>query len=272
MDRSDLSGHVALVTGANHGIGAAIAVSLAASGASVLLTYLRLNDEGPLDGVTEASRQAHASGPQAVVATIEDLGGRVVAIEADLTDASTATLLFDEAEERLGPVDILVNNASGWVADTFKTVDTDRLGRSLRPLSAETVDQVFAVDARASALLIAEFARRHTTRGADWGRIVGLSSGGPDGFPEEVSYGAAKAALENLTMSAAYELGDLGITANIVHPPVTDTGWVTPEVAQAVAEADDMFHVATPEQVAEVVRFLCSDEAGLVTGNVLRLR
>lgn len=60
------------------------------------------------------------------------------------------------------------------------------------------------------------------------GRIVGMSSGGPDAFPEEVSYGAAKAALENYTMSAAYELADLGITANIVHPPVTDTGWITP--------------------------------------------
>jgi 3-oxoacyl-[acyl-carrier protein] reductase len=76
--------------------------------------------------------------------------------------------------------------------------------------------------------MIAEFARRHREGGGTWGRIVGMSSGGPDGFPREVSYGAAKAALENLTMSAAYELADVGITANIVHPPVTDTGWITP--------------------------------------------
>jgi len=64
-------------------------------------------------------------------------------------------------------------------------------------------------------------------RGATWGRIVGLTSGSPFGFPNEVSYGAAKAALENYTLSAATELARFGITANVVHPPITDTGWVT---------------------------------------------
>lgn len=72
-----------------------------------------------------------------------------------------------------------------------------------------------------SARLIGEFARRDAARGATWGRIVGLTSGGPMGFPNEVSYGAAKAALENYTMSAAFELAPLGVTANVVHPPVT---------------------------------------------------
>ena len=92
------------------------------------------------------------------------------------------------------------------------------------------------------------------------------------GFPEEVSYGAAKAALENLTMSAAFELADLGITANIVRPPVTDTGWITPEVERAVRESDELLHIAQPDEVAEVVSFLCSDEAALITANVLQLR
>ena len=78
--------------------------------------------------------------------------------------------------------------------------------------------------------MIAEFARRHIARHGDWGRIVSLTSGGPDGFPSEVSYGAAKAALENFTMSAAWELGRFGITANVVYPPVTDTGWLTPQI------------------------------------------
>ena len=84
----------------------------------------------------------------------------------------------------------------------------------------------------AAALLIAEFARRHIARGADWGRIIGLTSGGGLGFPEEVSYGAAKAAQVNYTMSAALELAPYGITANMVHPPVTDTGWVTARSAR----------------------------------------
>jgi 3-oxoacyl-[acyl-carrier protein] reductase len=101
---------------------------------------------------------------------------------------------------------------------------------------------------------------------------VGLTSGGPAGFPGEVSYGAAKAALENYTMSAAVELADLGITANIVYPPVTDTGWVTDDVRRFVAASDDHFHVADPAEVAGVIAWLCTDAAALVTGNIVRLR
>jgi len=87
-----------------------------------------------------------------------------------------------------------------------------------------------------------------------------------------VSYGAAKAALENYTMAAALELAGRGITANIVHPPVTDTGWVTDEVRAAVAANPQLTHVATADEVAAVITFLVSDAAHLVTGNVLRLR
>ena len=101
---------------------------------------------------------------------------------------------------------ILVNNASGWVADTFTPDPVGPFGRALAACRSETVDRNLGVDARAAALLIAELARRHVGRGATWGRIVGLTSGGPNGFPQEVSYGAAKAALENYTMSAATEL------------------------------------------------------------------
>jgi 3-oxoacyl-[acyl-carrier protein] reductase len=105
-----------------------------------------------------------------------------------------------------------------------------------------------------------------------WGRIITLTSGGPEGFPEEVSYGAAKAALVNYTLSAATELADLGITANAVHPPVTDTGWVTDEVKAAVAESDHLVHIADPADVAAVITHLASDDAWLITGNVIRLR
>ena len=124
----------------------------------------------------------------------------------------------------------------------------------------------------APALLIAEFARRHIARGADWGRIIGLTSGGDLGFPEEVSYGAAKAAQENYTMSAALELAPYGVTANMVHPPVTDTGWVTDAVRGEVAASTELIHVASPEQVAGVIAWLASDAAALVTGNVVTLR
>jgi 3-oxoacyl-[acyl-carrier protein] reductase len=268
---SDLSGHVALVTGANHGIGAATARTLADLGAGVLLTYLR-SDEAADPEMPDAYRRARSETADAVVGAIEAAAGVAVALEADLTDAAAAERLFDTAEHAIGPVDILVNNASGWIADTFTPAGDDRLGRSIHPVSPATFDRVFAVDARAAALLIAEFSRRYVRRGATWGRIVGLTSGGPVGFPEEVSYGAAKAAQENITMSAAIELAPYGITANVVHPPVTDTGWITPEVARMVERSADLVHIATPDEVAGVIGFLVSDDARLITANVIHLR
>lgn len=265
-----LTGHVALVTGANHGIGAATALMLGSCGASVLLTYLSSKDLGA--STPDSHRGSRAASADWVVAEIEAAGGTCVAVEADLMDPGTPERLFDVAEQRLGQVDILVNNASGWVADTFKPQESDRHGRSLLPLSADSVDQAFGVDARASALLIAEFARRHTRRGAAWGRIIGLTSGGAIGFPEEVSYGAAKAAQENFTMSAAMELASHGVTANMIHPPVTDTGWVTDAVVREVEESSELFHIASPDDVARVIAFIASDEARLITGNVIHLR
>jgi 3-oxoacyl-[acyl-carrier protein] reductase len=111
LNHPALAGRVAIVTGANHGIGAATAVALAATG---------------------------------------------LAAEADLSDPQVPVQLFDQAERELGPVDILVNNATGWLADTFKASGTDRLGRTLTPVSAATFDRLFAVDARGGALMIAE--------------------------------------------------------------------------------------------------------------------
>ncbi len=196
----------------------------------------------------------------------------MIAIEANLDDAGVPSELFDAAESACGPVDILINNASGWIADTFLMDSVDRLGRSSRRVSTVTIDQVFSVDARASALMIAEFARRLIERGGTWGRIVGLTSGGPLGFPEEVSYGAAKAALESYTMAAAFELADHGVTANVIHPPVTDTGWVTPEVVASVAASDTLIHVALPTDIADIIAYLVSDEAWLITANRIHLR
>jgi 3-oxoacyl-[acyl-carrier protein] reductase len=263
--------HVAIVTGANHGIGAATALALAARGTAVLCTYRRLH--APAEAaVPEAYWRDRAGDADHVVERIRVVGGRAVALEADLADPASPARLFDHAEQELGPVDILINNASGWVQDTFAPATTDRHGRTMQPVTAATWAQQFAVDAQAPALLIAEFAGRHAQRGADWGRIVGLTSGGELGFPEEVSYGAAKAAQTSYTMSAAVELAGLGITANMVNPPVTDTGWVTDAVRRTVADSGRLFHVAAPAEVAEVIAFLASDAAGLVTGNVIMLR
>ncbi len=263
--------HTAIVTGANHGIGAATATALARHGCAVLCAFLSLDD--PVDpGTPQAYRDNRSANGELVAAQIRAEGGRAVAVQADLTDPATPARLFDTAEEQLGPVDVLVNNATGWLADTFSASAEDRHGRLLQPVSAATWEQQFKVDAMAAALLISEFARRHIGRGGGWGRIIGLTSGGSLGFPEEVSYGAAKAAQTNYTMSAALELGQYGVTANMVHPPVTDTGWVTDAVRAQVAASRELIHIASPDDVAAVIAYLASDAAALITANVITLR
>ena len=243
-----MSRGTALVTGGNQGIGLATARALERDGFDVAVTYLRFDaPERDLPPQYHDARKRDA-----------DVGA--VRIEADLRDPATPARVFDEVERSLGPVSVLVNNASGWRKDTFADPVT---------VSSESVDMQLLVDARGGALMIAELARRFT---GSWGRVVSLTSGGPMGFPGEVSYGAAKAALENYTMSASIELAPKGITANVVHPPVTDTGWVTDDVRAFVEQSTDHWHVATPEEVAEVIAWLCTTAADLVTGNIIRLR
>lgn len=257
-----LAGRVALVSGANHGIGAATAAELARLGADIAVAYLAYTPADHDPSRPDAYSAAREQGPDTTLAAVEAHGRRAWAVEANLSDPAAPALIFDAAEASLGPVSILVNNASGWRKDSF----------NLATVTAETIDAQMLVDARGGALMIAELARRLRHYGGGWGRIVSLTSGGPGGFPGEVSYGAAKAALENYTMAASIELAAEGVTANVVYPPVTDTGWITDDVRRFVATSPDHVHVSPPVDVAEVIGWLCTDAAKLVTGNILRLR
>ncbi len=267
MDRP-LDGTTALVTGANHGIGAAIAVALGQRGADVAVTYLRTSDPGQSDEYNEARSGDDSEVRQA----IEAHGVRSLGIEADLADVTVPERLFDDIEAELGPVSVLVHNASGWAKDTYAPTQPDAVGRYGSDVRAETVDAQYHVDARAGALLMSQFIARHRTRGADWGRIVTMTSGEGRGFPGEVSYGAAKAALISYTLSAAAEMAADGVTANVIYPPVTDTGWITDEVRDFVERDSDHHHVADPAEVADVVGWLCAEAGRVVTGNIIRLR
>lgn len=269
MSRSSaLEGRVALVTGANHGIGAATAVALAERGADVVATYLRTGDPEKAD----AFNQARSTDGSVVTAAVQATGRRSCSIEADLASPATPAELMDEAERSLGPVSVLIHNASGWRKDSFSPDRADAVGRQGQFVGEETINSQLHVDARAGALLMAEFITRHRARGAGWGRIVTLTSGEGRQFPGEVSYGAGKAALISYTLSAAAEMAGDGVTANVVYPPVTDTGWITDEVREFAARDLEHHHIATPEEVAEVIVWLCADAGRTVTGNIIRLR
>jgi 3-oxoacyl-[acyl-carrier protein] reductase len=268
MSPPALSGAVALVTGANHGIGAATAIALAERGADVALTYLRTGDPTRPDDYHTSRRRDGSS----TAAAIEALGRHAFAVEADLTDPGAPRLLFDAAEASLGPVSVLVHNASGWRKDSFAPEEVDAVGRTGELVNAEAIDAQLHVDARAGALLMTEFITRHRARHARWGRIVTLTSGEGRQFPGEVSYGAAKAALISYTLSAAAEMAADGVAANVVYPPVTDTGWITDEVRSFVARDFDHHHIADPTEVADVIAWLCTEAGRIVTGNIIRLR
>ncbi len=257
-----------MVTGANHGIGAATAIALAERGADVAITYLRTGD---VDQSVEYNRARAADGSR-VRAAIESIGRRCETIEADLADPDAPRNLFDQVEATLGPISVLVHNASGWRKDSYAPERPDAIGRVGRMVDRGSIDSQLQVDARAGALLMAEFITRHRERRATWGRIVTLTSGEGRQFPGEVSYGAAKAALISYSLSASAEMAADGVGVNVVYPPVTDTGWITDEVRDFVAGDFEHHHIAAPAEVADVIAWLCSDAGRIVTGNIIRLR
>ncbi len=278
MIDTGLSRKVVLVTGANHGIGAATARAFADEGALVFIQYLRLPDAGvaeegepPAPGEAMYRAQRAVSADE-VVRAIRDQGGRAEAWEADLADAATVPLLFDRAEDAFGPVDVLVNNAAHWRAESFLPTSVatfDPFDHPLPTVTPDSHDRHFAVNSRAVALLIAEYARRHVARGARRGRIISVSTGGAPGFRGQVSYGASKYALESYSRAAAAELGPHGITVNVVSPGPIQTGYIKPELEEKLLPDIPLGRLGQPEDVADVIVFLASEQARWITGQVL---
>ena len=171
--------------------------------------------------------------------------------------------LFDHVETNFGPVSILVNNATYSIRDGIEN------------LTAENLDKHYAVNIRAMALLCAEFVRRYKKNlsGHKYGRIINLSSGQSVGpMPGELAYVATKGAVEAFTVSLSAEVGSLGITVNAVDPGITDTGWISPELKAKWSAESPMGRVGTPEDAARLIRFLASEDAGWITGQVIHSR
>lgn len=285
MIDTKLQGKVVLITGANHGIGAATARAFASEGASVFINYLRLPPIGMvLENIAEDDtvppglslyNLRRSLSADKVVEEMRALGASVEAFEADLSDVETIPLLFDRAEAVFGPVDILVNNADYCLADTFllesvfSNPDTTPAGYAPSPITTLSFAKHFEVNSRAVALMMAEFARRCISQNIYWGRIINVSTDGSSGFYHEVSYGASKFALESYSRAAASELGRYGVTVNIVAPGPVQTGYITAELEQKVIADIPMGRVGQPEDVADVIVFLASEQARWLTGQLL---
>jgi 3-oxoacyl-[acyl-carrier protein] reductase len=285
MSYSQLKGKVAIVTGANNprGIGAATAKALAREGVSIFLHYLRTGKTAVERGAPEPTEPGWplylehcARTADQVLKEIRATGGQAESWEADLGLAENIPALFDRAEQAFGPVQILVNNHAVCQDDTFLPPEAEAwnkipqqfFGGAVGTVSAEVIDRHFAVNARATALMMAEFASRHIERTADWGRIINLSTTSK-GFPGEVSYGASKHALESYSRAAAKELGRYGITVNIVIPGPTQSGYINAELAKRSIAETPLGRLGEPEDVGDVVLLLTSDEARWLSGQLL---
>ena len=230
---ASLEGKTALVTGASRGIGRAIAAELATAGASVVLGYRSGQDEAE--------------------ALAAEIGGR--AVQADVSDAGEAVRLVEEA----GDVDILVNNA-GLTRDGLLARMPDE---DWRAVIETNLSSVFYTCRAVTRPMMRKRA----------GSIVNISSVvGVHGNPGQTNYAASKAGIIGFTKSLARELGSRNVRANVVAPGYVKTRLtdVLPEAATgAMLQATPLGRLGDPEDVAGAVRFLCSDAASFITGEVL---
>ncbi|GGN13554.1 3-oxoacyl-[acyl-carrier protein] reductase [Actinoplanes campanulatus] len=238
----------ALVTGVGRtvGIGAGIAARLAATGWNIAFTYWTPYDDRMTWGVEKGATEA-------ITKTLIGYGAAVTAIEADLADPAAPAAVYDEAERRLGPVTALV------------MCHAESVDSGLLDTTVESFDRHFAVNTRASWLLIREHGRRYRGRHGD-GRVIALTS---DHTVGNLPYGASKGALDRITQAAAHELAHLGISCNVINPGPIDTGWMSDEGRDLLLRQTPLGRLGTPRDTANLVAFLCSPEGQWINGQLL---
>jgi len=234
----ELKNRTALVTGGSRGIGKAIALALANAGAGVAMNYRERAEEAA-----------------SVLEAIHRIGGRAVAIAADVSIAGSVQHMFSTIETQLGPIDILINNAG--IAPV----------RGLDDITEEDFDRTLAVNLKSAFLctqaVLAGMRARH------WGRIINISSIGAriGSGSISIAYAAAKAGLEGLTRGYALRLASEGVTVNAVAPGLIDTEMGKPLIEAGVAARIPVGRVGTGDDIAQVVMLLVSGD--YITGQTV---
>jgi len=240
-----LLGRVALITGSSRGIGRASALELARRGADIVVNYVR-----------------HRSAGEQVVAQIAALGRRAVAIRANVGKAADIAAMFEQVQAEFGRCDILVGNAASGIL------------RPITQLQDKHWDWTMDMNARSIWRCATHAVPLMEARG--WGRIVGVTSFGSSRvFSEYSIVGISKAAIEALIRYLAVELAPKGIIANAVSPGIVDTDALKSfpidvvNTLQQAARRTPAGRLTTPEDVARVIAFLCSDDAAMIVGQTI---
>ena len=241
---SDLTGKSALVTGAQQGIGAAVAIALAEAGANVAINYL---DD--------------AAAAEAVASTIRALGRRAMLISGDISNLGTPAQLVKSTVAAFGKIDILVNNAGVFPRVPFLD------------MTVRDWDFVHSINLKASCFCAQAAARSMIEKGVE-GAIISMASSAIYGAsPQGVHYAASKGGIVSLTRAMAHELAPHRIRVNAIAPGLTDTAQprygFSEEELQARSAAMPLGRMGQPEDIANVAVFLASDKAAFMTGQIV---
>ncbi|KAL9004646.1 MAG: hypothetical protein Q9188_002537 [Gyalolechia gomerana] len=252
----NLAGKVALVTGASRGIGAGIALELGVRKAAVIINYLK-----------------GRAGAEDIVRQIERLGGKAVAIQADVSKVPEITTLFESAKAHFGKINFVISNSGTESFDKIEDV------------TEEKFDYVFGLNLRAQ-FFVGQHAYKYCEPG---GRLVLMSSiaAGLLGVADHSLYSGSKSAVNGITKSFATDFGRRGMTCNAIAPggvksdmftqvawryiPGADGTWSADAIESAMANHCPLGRCAMPQDIARVVAFLVSEDGGWVNGQVITI-